>query len=97
MEQFTAYVKPYWGEASEKARSFRRYGHKDPRTFVIEGEEGYVLHKGKLSEQLPKDILAVKAALSSSGCRNLEEFRNHAKLELQTSEAYREGGTNILK
>jgi IMP dehydrogenase len=97
VSQVNAYVKPYWGEASPKARNLRRYGHNDPRTFVIEGEEGYVLHKGSLSEQLPVDVLAIKAALSSSGCRNLLEFRDKARLEIQTGESYRESGTNILK
>jgi IMP dehydrogenase len=97
ISQVNAYVKPYWGEASPKAKNLRRYGHNDPRTFVIEGEEGYVLHKGNLSEQLPVDVLAVKASLSASGCRNLAEFRDKARLEIQTGESYRESGTNILK
>jgi IMP dehydrogenase len=97
VEKVNAYVKPYWGEASLRAKNLRRYGHNDPRTFVIEGEEGHVLHKGKLPEQLPADVLAVKASLSSSGCRNLAEFRKNSRLEIQTGESYRESGTSILK
>ncbi len=97
IERVTAYIKPYWGEASMKAKNLRRYGHNDPRTFVVEGEEGYVLHKGKLSEHLPRDVLALKASLSSSGCKTLEEFRKKAKLEVQTAQSYAEGGTSILK
>jgi IMP dehydrogenase len=97
IREVTVYVKEYWGEASERAKSFRRYGHEDPRTFIIEGDEGYVLHKGSIHKQLPKDFLAIRGALSSCGCRNLKEFYQRAKLELQSPESYREGGLNILK
>lgn len=97
IKEVTVYVKEYWGEASVRARSFRRYGHDDPRTFIVEGDEGYVLHKGGLHEQLPKDILAIKGALSSCGCRNVKEFYQNARLELQSPDTHREGGLNILK
>lgn len=97
IKEVTVYVKEYWGEASTRAKSLRRYEHGDPRTFIIEGEEGYVLHKGSIHKQLPKDIMAIKGAISSSGCKNLKEFYKHAILELQSPEAFKEGGLNILK
>ncbi len=94
--EISAYVKPYWGEASARAKNIRRYGHSDPRTFVIEGEEGFVLHKGSLKDQLPKDLLALKAAISGSGFNNIADFHGGVKLEMQSGDSYREGGTNIL-
>lgn len=94
--EILVHVKEYWGEASAKAKSFMRYGHSDPRTFIVEGEEGWVLHKGSLHEQLPRDILTLKGTISACGCRGLQDFYKNAKVELQTGEAYKEGGTNIL-
>ena len=96
IEEVSAYVKPYWGEASARAKNIRRYGHSDPRTFVIEGEEGFVLHKGRLRDQLPKDLLALKAAISGAGFNNLAGFHKGVKLEMQSADSYREGGTSII-
>ena len=94
--QVAATVKPYWGEASARAKNVRRYQQNDPRTFVVEGEEGYVLLKGSLHEFLPKDLKAIAGTLSSCGCANLEEFRNDVILERQSVGSQEEGGTSIL-
>lgn len=90
-------VKPYWGEASARAKNVRRYQQDDPRTFVIEGEEGYVLFKGSLHDIMPRDLKAIKGTLSSCGCRNLEEFRRDVLLERQTIGSQQEGGTSIFR
>ena len=90
-------VKPYWGEASARAKNVRRYQQNDPRTFVIEGEEGYVLFKGSLHQLLPRDLKAIKGTLSSCGCQNLEEFRREVMLERQSVGSQSEGGTSIFK
>ena len=95
--QVSVTVKPYWGEASAKAKNVRRYQQNDPRTFVIEGEEGYVLHKGSLHENIPRDIKALQGTLSSCGCSDLEEFREHVRLERQSVGSQQEGGTSILQ
>ncbi|MCK4714550.1 MAG: IMP dehydrogenase [Candidatus Aenigmarchaeota archaeon] len=91
-----AFVKPYWGEASPRARNIRRYGHADPRSFVVEGVEGFVLHKGRLGSQLPNDIMAVKGSMSAAGCSTLREFYENVRLELQTTNSHSEGGTSII-
>jgi IMP dehydrogenase len=90
-------VKPYWGEASARAKNVRRYQQDDPRTFVIEGEEGYVLFKGSLHDILPRDLKAIKGTLSSCGCKDLEEFRRDVMLERQTIGSQQEGGTSIFR
>lgn len=92
-----AVVKPYWGEASARAKNVRRYQQDDPRTFVIEGEEGYVLSKGSLHHALPRDLKALQGTLSSCGCRNLEEFHRHVRLERQSLGSQHEGGTSIFR
>lgn len=89
-------VKPYWGEASTRAKNVRRYQQDDPRTFVIEGEEGFVLHKGPLSNGLTRDLRAIKSTLASCGCDSLQEFRTEALLERQTPSSQVEGGTSIF-
>lgn len=94
--QVAATVKPYWGEASARAKNVRRYQQNDPRTFVVEGEEGYVLLKGSLHEFLPKDLKAIRGTLSSCGCADLEEFRREVLLERQSVGSQEEGGTSIL-
>lgn len=90
-------VKPYWGEASARAKNVRRYQQNDPRTFVIEGEEGFVLCKGSVHEGLPRDVKAIKGTLSSCGCRSLEEFQREVVLERQSVGSQQEGGISIFQ
>ena len=90
-------VKPYWGEASARAKNVRRYQQNDPRTFVIEGEEGYILCKGSLHDLLPRDLKAISGTLSSCGCKNLSQFRRDVTLERQTPGSQQEGGISILQ
>ncbi len=97
MSTVNAFVKPYWGEASARAKNIRRYGHTDPRSFVIEGVEGFVLHKGSLSAQVSRDVLALKGSMSTAGCRTLSELYERARLEVQTTSSHSEGGTSVIK
>ena len=98
-EQTPVYVpvKPYWGEASAKAKNIGRYGHKTEKTFVIEGEEGYIPFKGNLEDGFPKDLNCIKGILASNGCKTIKDFHKNAKVELQSEKSYVEGGTNIIK
>ncbi|MBI3929513.1 MAG: IMP dehydrogenase [Armatimonadetes bacterium] len=97
MTEVEVNVKPYWGEASPRAKNVRRYQQDDPRAFVIEGEEGYVLYKGSLHKHLPRDLRALQGTLSSCGCRNLREFYRYVRLERQSAGSQQEGGTNIFR
>ncbi len=97
VSEVSAYVKPYWGEGSERAKSLKKYGHSDPRTFFVEGIEGFVLHRGSISKHLPTDIYAVKGAMAGAGCRNIHEFYQKAKLEIQTGGSQTEGETHVLR
>lgn len=78
-----AYIET-WGEGSERARNLGRYGHTDKKTFFAEGVEGIVPYKGRLKPGLEKDLTKIKAALSNTGCKNLNEFRKNAVLELNS-------------
>ena len=74
-----------WGEGSARARNLDRYGHVARKTFFAEGEEGTVENWGRLKPKLKQDIRKIKAALSNTGCMNLEEFRNKAVIELMST------------
>ncbi|MBT9585674.1 IMP dehydrogenase [bacterium] len=97
MAEVEVTVKPYWGEASPRAKNVRRYQQDDPRSFVIEGEEGYLLYKGSLHKGLPRELMAIRGTLSSCGCSTLSEFYENVQVERQTLEAVREGGTSIFR
>tara|TARA_B100001029_G_scaffold153972_1_gene137896 strand:- start:1527 stop:2960 length:1434 start_codon:yes stop_codon:yes gene_type:complete len=73
-----------WGEGSARARNLDRYGHVARKTFFAEGEEGTVENWGRLKPKLKQDIRKIKAALSNTGCMNLEDFRKKAIIELMS-------------
>jgi hypothetical protein len=62
----------------------------------VEGIEGFVLHKGSIVSQLPRDILALKGAMSAVGCKSMKEFYENARLEVQSTGSHREGGTSVI-
>ena len=74
-----------WGEGSARARNLDRYGHVARKTFFAEGEEGTVENWGRLKPKLKQDIRKIKAALSNTGCMDLEEFRKKAVIELMST------------
>ena len=74
-----------WGEGSARARNLDRYGHVARKTFFAEGEEGTVDNWGRLKPKLKQDIRKIKAALSNTGCIDLEEFRKEAVIELMST------------
>lgn len=76
-----------WGEGSARAQNLDRYGHSSRKTFFAEGEEGIVPYQGRLKPNLKRDLMKIGAALSNSGCMNLEEFRNSAIIELNSPHA----------
>jgi len=73
-----------WGEGSARARNLDRYGHVARKTFFAEGEEGTVDNWGRLKPKLKQDIRKIKAALSNTGCMNLEDYHKKAVIELMS-------------
>ena len=70
-----------WGEGSSRARNLDRYGHVARKTFFTEGEEGTVQNWGRQKPKLKQDIRKIKAALSNTGCMNLEDYHKKANIE----------------
>lgn len=81
--------KEYWGEGSDRARNLERYG-QELKTVVEEGVDGFVRYGGRLKLRVEEDFKAVAAALSNVGCKNLEEFRKKAVLQLLSPIAIQE-------
>ena len=49
-----------------------------------EGEEGTVENWGRLKPKLKQDIRKIKAALSNTGCMNLNDYHDKAVIELMS-------------
>ena len=73
-----------WGKGSARARNLDRYGHVARKTFFAEGEEGTVENWGRLKPKLKQDIRKIKAALSNTGCMNLNDYHDKAVIELMS-------------
>ncbi len=83
-----------YGEGSKKGLNLLRYDHS-PLTFYEQGVVGKVPYEGRLKPFLKSDLEKIKDALSNTGCRNLEEFRKKAVIELNSPEAYRDLDTTF--
>ncbi|MBN2458507.1 IMP dehydrogenase [Candidatus Woesearchaeota archaeon] len=76
-------LKEYWMEASPKAKNMGRYDSNDLVWFE-EGIEGFVSHTGSIYVYLRQTLLKIKAALSSSGCKDIDALHKNSVLELQS-------------
>ncbi|MFC1923812.1 IMP dehydrogenase [Chloroflexota bacterium] len=90
-------AKPYWGEGSERARTWRaaRYDRLDSNQYDFEeGVEGWVDFVGPLKDYMGKSIQVMKDAIRKAGCRNIQELHQKATLELVSELAKKEGGVH---
>ncbi|MDI9468866.1 MAG: IMP dehydrogenase [Bacillota bacterium] len=91
-----AYVKEYWGEGSNRARNWQRYGHSANETGLVfeEGVDSYVPYAGSLRENLDSTLAKLKATMVSCGSTNLDHFREHARLVMVSATSIVEGGAH---
>jgi IMP dehydrogenase len=82
-------MKPYWGEGSSRARSWReqRYGQGS----FVEGVEGLVEYAGKLRDNVAETTAKIRASMSSCGSASIAAFHQNAVLELVSALSIREG------
>ncbi len=73
--------KEYWGEGSWKAKNLDRYAHTTLKTFLEEGEYGFVSFRGRLKPVIEEDFKAIRSTMSNSGALNMEEYRKKAVLQ----------------
>jgi len=90
--------KPYWGEGSNRARNWQRYGQSDKQELVFEeGIDGYVPLSGPLAEKVEVTLAKVKSSMCNCGVLSLPEFYRDARLTIVSEMTHVEGGTSSVE
>ncbi|HEX3813263.1 MAG TPA: IMP dehydrogenase [Mycobacteriales bacterium] len=89
------FVKEYWGEGSNRARNWQRYGQGGQLAFE-EGVDGYVPYAGDLNEGLAVTIAKIKATMVSCGATTLPQFQSTARLTLVSEQSFQESHANVV-
>lgn len=89
------FVKEYWGEGSNRARNWQRYGQGGRGLIFEEGVDGYVPYAGDLHEGLAVTIAKIKATMVSCGATSLPEFRSTARLVLVSEQSFQESHATV--
>lgn len=73
--------KEYWGEGSQRARSWTRYDQGVTNSLVFEeGVDGYVPFAGSLYDNVSLTLAKLRSTMSSCGARTLRELNETATL-----------------
>ncbi|MBN2440978.1 MAG: IMP dehydrogenase [Spirochaetales bacterium] len=89
------FVKEYWGEGTERARNWARYGYlKEGKLPFEEGVDAYVPYAGKLKDNIDLTISKIKATMCNCGALTLPELHKKARLALVSNISIREGGAH---
>jgi IMP dehydrogenase len=89
-------VKEFWGEGSNRARNWARYGDSGELAFE-EGVDGFVPYAGDLSAGLAATIAKVKATMVSCGSVTLAEFHSTARLTLVSEQSVAEAAASVIR
>jgi IMP dehydrogenase len=91
------FVKEYWGEGSNRARNWQRYGQGATQALLFEeGVDGFVPYAGDLSEGLASTIAKLKATMVSCGATTLSRFQSTARLTLVSDQSLQEGHSTVM-
>ncbi|MFJ3933532.1 MULTISPECIES: IMP dehydrogenase [unclassified Streptomyces] len=89
------FVKEYWGEGSNRARNWQRYGQGGRELVFEEGVDGFVPYAGDLAEGLALTLAKLRSTMVSCGSTTLAEFRSNARLTLVSERSFQEGHANV--
>lgn len=92
-----SYVKEYWGEGSNRARSWTRYeenGNGNGKMAFEEGVDSYVPYAGSLRDGLETSLAKVKATMCSCGSSSIPEFQDKARMVVVSATSIVEGGAH---
>ncbi|MCL2665337.1 MAG: IMP dehydrogenase [Defluviitaleaceae bacterium] len=95
-----SYMKEYWGEGTERARNWQRYGADTAgRLSFEEGVDSYVPYAGSLRDNLETTLSKIRATMCNCGALSVKELQEKAKLTLISSVSIIEGGAHdvVLK
>ena len=89
------YVKEYWGEGSNRARTWQRYdlGGATKLSFE-EGVDSYVPYAGPLKENVSKTLSKVRSTMCNCGALSIKELQQKAKITLVSATSIVEGGAH---
>ncbi len=91
--------KPYWGEGSNRAKNWMRYGDDEShnKLHFEEGVDAYVPIAGSVKEVLPMTLQKLRSTMCNVGTQNLKEFKEKAELTLVSEQSFMEGGTSNVE
>ncbi|MBR7831688.1 IMP dehydrogenase [Actinospica durhamensis] len=89
------FVKEYWGEGSNRARNWQRYGQGTQGLLFEEGVDGFVPYAGDLSEGLATTIAKLRATMVSCGATTVPRFQATARLTLVSDQSLQEGHATV--
>jgi IMP dehydrogenase len=87
------FVKEYWGEGSNRARNWQRYGTSGSLTFE-EGVDVYIPYAGKLSDNVNISLSKIKSTMVNLGVKSIKELQKNARITQVSSLSLREGGAH---
>ena len=88
----TNVVKEYWGEGTNRAQNWARYGAVAGQLLFEEGVDGYVPYAGSLSSNLKQTLAKIRATMCNCGAIDIPELRSKARLTVVSATSLREGG-----
>lgn len=91
------YVKEYWGEGSNRARNWQRYGHsKDEKGNLAfeEGVDSYVPYAGSLKTNVDVTVAKLKATMCSCGATTIPDFQRASRIVHVSATSIVEGGAH---
>lgn len=90
------FVKEYWGEGSNRARNWQRYGQGGQDLIFEEGVDGYVPYAGDLNEGLAVTIAKIKATMVSCGATSIAQFQDTARLTVVSEQSFQESHASVM-
>ena len=91
------HVKEYWGEGSNRARNWQRYGHSDQEEGHLVFEEGvdsYVPYAGSLKANVDTTVAKIKATMCSCGAITIPTFQEISRIVHVSATSIVEGGAH---
>ncbi len=89
------FVKEYWGEGSNRARNWQRYGNDAAKKMQFEeGVDSFVPYAGTLKENVHITTSKIKSTMCNCGSLNIPDFQANAKLTVVSPMSLTEGGAH---
>ena len=90
--------KPYWGEGTQRAQNWQRYGDTASKGDMVfeEGVDAWVPLMGTVADVLKTTLYKLRSTMVNVGADSLSEFREQAILTLVSEQSVVEAGTSTV-